>query len=68
VLADDFLARLPDLEDEEIESIQATLAEVEGEVSSQRRTVFEAYDRVQSELTRRYREGLADADDLIRRD
>lgn len=65
VLADDFLTRLPELEDEEIRETQASLTEIEGEISRQRRAVFEAHDRVQQELSRRYREGLADADELL---
>jgi hypothetical protein len=65
VLADDFLARLPDLADGDIASAQAALTEIEAEISEQRRAVFEAHDRVQQELTRRYRDGLADADDLL---
>ena len=36
------------------------LAEVEAEISAQRRAVFEAVDLVQAEITRRYTEGLAD--------
>ena len=66
VLGDDFLARLPSLDDDEINRIQALLTEVESEISRQRRSVFEALDLVQAELTRRYREGLADADEMIR--
>jgi len=65
VLDDDFLARLPSLEDEEIERIQAMLAETESAISKQRRTVYDAYERLQSELSRRYREGLADVDELL---
>lgn len=64
-LADDFLTRLPDLDDAELETAQVMLTEVEAVVSRQRRAVFEAHDRVQQELTRRYREGLADADELL---
>jgi hypothetical protein len=36
------------------------LAEAEAEVSRQRRAVFEASDRIQAELVRRYREALPD--------
>lgn len=65
VLDDDFLAHLPTLDDEEIERIQMMLAETEAEISSQRRTVFGAYERIQNELSRRYRNGLADVDELL---
>lgn len=65
VLGDDFLAHLPTLGDEHLEEIQAALTEAEQEISNQRRAVYEAHDRVNEEITRRYREGLADAADLI---
>jgi hypothetical protein len=58
-LADDFLARLPEMEDAELEQVQQRLAEAEAEISRQRRAVFEASDRIQAELVRRYRLGLA---------
>ena len=59
-LADDFLARLPEMGDAELAAVQQRLAEVEAEVSRQRRAVFEASDRIQAELVRRYRRGLPD--------
>jgi len=65
VLEDDFLAHLPTIEDQEIEQIQALLAETESAISTQRRTVYDAYERIQSELSRRYRDGLADVDELL---
>ena len=61
-LDDDFLGRLPTLEEEDLEATRLMLAEVEAEISAQRRDVFEAVDLVQAELTRRYREGLAEPD------
>lgn len=65
VLEDDFLAHLPTLDDEEIEGIQSMLGEAESEISAQRRRVYDAYERIQSELSRRYRDGLADVDELL---
>ncbi len=65
-LGDDFLTRLPSIADDELESIQTSLADTEREVSAQRRKVYEVCERVQAELTRRYREGLADPDELLR--
>ena len=62
VLADDFLARLPVTSEEELAEIEARLVEVESEVSRQRRAVFEAYDLVQAEITRRYRDGITGDD------
>ena len=65
-LGDDFLAHLPDADDAELERIQAALTSLETEISGQRRRVYEVYETIQAELTRRYREGLADADELLR--
>jgi hypothetical protein len=64
-LADDFLAHLPFLEDQELTSIRESLAVAEKTVSEQRRSVYNAYDLITSELTRRYREGAADIDELL---
>jgi hypothetical protein len=66
VLSDDFLARLPDLGDDELAEIQQRLVAVEAELSRQRRAVYDAYDRIQAELTGRYEAGAADPDDLLR--
>jgi len=57
-LADDFLARLPEMDDAELAAVQHRLAEAEAEVSRHRRAVFEASDRLQAELVRRYRQDL----------
>ena len=65
VLGDDFLAHLPSLEDSELEEIQVALTEAEREISAQRGTVFAVHDRISAEITLRYREGLADAADLL---
>jgi len=56
-LSDDFLARLPELEDQELASVQQRLVEAEAEISRQRRVVFDASDLLQAELVRRYRAG-----------
>jgi hypothetical protein len=56
-LSDDFLARLAEMEDEELSAVHQRLAEVEAEISRQRRAVFEASDLLQAELVRRYRVG-----------
>lgn len=65
ILQDDFLAHLPTIEDDELISIQATLTDAERIVSMERRSVYDVYDVVSAELTRRYKEGLADAGDLL---
>lgn len=64
-LSDDFLARLPFLDDAELMEIREGLAASEAEVSTQRRAVYDAHDLIVAELTRRYREGAADADELL---
>jgi RsiG-like len=64
-LADDFLSRLPFLGDAELNEIREGLAASESEVSTQRRAVYDAHDLIVAELTRRYREGAADADELL---
>lgn len=64
-LGDDFLTHLPGIEDAELAGIRDSLADTERTVSEQRRAVHDAYDVITGELTRRYREGLADADELL---
>ncbi len=65
VLADDFLARLPVIEDSEMGEIQTSLTETEREVSEQRKAAQQAFDTLQSEIMRRYKEGLADDTALL---
>ena len=65
VIGDDFLARLPSLDDTDLEEIQAALTDAEREVSTQRRSVYDVHDRISAEITHRYRQGLADAADLL---
>jgi hypothetical protein len=65
VLGDGFLAFLPSLEVDELEEIQATLTETEQQISTQRRSVYDVYDRINEEITRRYRNGLVDTTDLF---
>jgi hypothetical protein len=64
-LEGDFLVRLPSMSDEELRDTQSFLAEVEASISQQRRTAHLALDRIQEELTRRYRDGLADPGELL---
>ncbi len=59
-LGDDFLARLPQISNDDLEETRVMLAEVESDISAQRRAVFEVVDLVQAELTRRYRGDVAD--------
>lgn len=67
-LSDDFLARLPLIDDVELASIRESLSETEVTVSDQRRAVHDAHDLITGELTRRYRDGVADADELLSTD
>ncbi len=65
VLGDDFLARMPTIEDSELGEIQVLLADTEREVSGQRKTAQQAFDAIQTEIMRRYKDGLADDTDLL---
>ncbi len=65
ILQDDFLAHLPTIDDDELIAIQSTLTDAERIVSKERREVYEVHDVINAELTSRYKEGLADAGDLL---
>ncbi len=62
-LGDDFLARLPEMSDDDLTAVHNRLAEVEAEVSRQRRAIFDASDLLEAELVRRYRTDLSAGDD-----
>lgn len=64
-LGDDFLTHLPTIEDDELAAIREDLAEVESEVSDQRKDLYAVYERIQEELARRYRDGSADVGDVL---
>lgn len=65
VLGDDFLARMPAIEDGELVEIQTLLGDTEREVSDQRKAAQQAFDTLQAEIMRRYKDGLADDTDLL---
>ena len=65
VLGDDFLARMPSIDDGELSEIQSLLADTEREVSEQRKSAQLAFDTLQTEIMRRYKDGLADDTDLL---
>ncbi len=67
VLGDDFLTHLPSFDDGELEGIQTMLTEAEQQVSAQRRSIYNVHDRINEEIARRYRDGLADAADLLKK-
>ena len=64
-LGDDFLTRMPELSEEELNEIQVLLSETEERISDQRRSVQKIFDTIQGEITRRYKDGVADAVDLL---
>lgn len=67
VLGDDFLTRLPALEDAELEEIRTSLADVERSVSRDRRAVYAAHEQINDELARRYREGLTKVENILQK-
>lgn len=67
VLEADFLTRIALVQDDELNEIQRSLVETETEISAQRHSVQEAFNTIQSELTRRYKEGLANFDEILGR-
>ena len=64
-LADDFLAHLPTLSDIDLAEIRDSLSSTEAKLSKQRRAVYDAYDLITAELTKRYRDGSASPDELL---
>jgi hypothetical protein len=53
------------MSDDDLRETQAFLAEVETSVSQERRIAHTALDRLQEELTRRYRDDGADPGELL---
>lgn len=68
VLQDDFLTHIGGIDSAELVEIQQRLTEAETEISAARKVIYGSLERLQAELTRRYREGLADPTELIRTD
>ena len=64
-LSDGFLAHLPTTETDQLKSIREALSATEQIVSTQRRAVYDAHDIITGEITRRYREGSASADEFL---
>ena len=67
VLEADFLTRIALVEADELEEIQGSLVETESEISAQRHSVQEAFNTIQAEHTRRYKDGLANFDEILGR-
>lgn len=57
----DMLGALPEMEDEQLETVSARLSELERQVSAQRRAVFGVLDALEAELTARLERGEAAA-------
>jgi hypothetical protein len=51
--------------DDELASVAARLSELEHDVSSLRRALFDRIDPIQAEITQRYKDGQARVDDLL---
>jgi hypothetical protein len=60
------LAGPDSLSDDELRRMAGELEAFEHEVSARRRELFERIDALQAEITRRYREGEASVDSLLR--
>ncbi len=56
-LSDDFLARLPEMGEEDLAAVRQRLGEVEAEISRQRGAVFGVSEVLEAEVVRRYRSG-----------
>lgn len=65
VLGDDFLTHLPEIDEDELKSIQLMLTEAERGVSTQRRAVYEVLEQLTGEVARRYRDGLASVSEIL---
>lgn len=59
------LAALPDVDDDALGHMVGGLADLEREVSAQRRALHEVLDVLQEEIVRRYRSGEATVDNLL---
>ena len=60
------LHALPELGDEEVRRLADSLGDLERKTSSQRRELFERIDALQEEIVRRYKEGEATVDSLLK--
>ena len=60
------LHTLPELSEDEVRGLAERLGELERKTSLQRRELFERIDALQEEIVRRYKEGEATVDSLLR--
>jgi anti-sigma-K factor RsiG len=67
VLADPArLSALPDMSDDDVRGLADALGELEQRTSQQRKQLFDRIDKLQEEIVRRYKEGEASVDSLLR--
>jgi hypothetical protein len=60
------LAALPDMSEDEVRAMADALGELEQRTSQQRKQLFERIDLLQEEIVRRYKEGEASVDSLLK--
>jgi hypothetical protein len=60
------LATLPEMSDGDVHTLADALGELEQRTSQQRKQLFERIDVLQEEIVRRYKEGEASVDSLLR--
>lgn len=65
LVGDEILGTLHERSDEELAGLVERLSDKEAELSALRRTLLEHIDRLQAELTQRYKSGAADVGDVL---
>ena len=65
IVTEGHLTTFLELSNTQLETIAAQLESLEHEVSDLRRSMFDRIDALQAELTRRYRDGEADVEELL---
>ena len=66
LVSDETLARLPELDGDQLEEVIDTLAAEETRVSAARKAIQRVLDQLRAELTARYQHGSADVSELLR--
>lgn len=66
IVTDGHLATFLELSNAQLETIAGQLDSLEHEVSDLRRALFDRIDTLQADLTRRYRDGEANVEELLR--
>jgi hypothetical protein len=60
------LSSLPDMSEDDVRALADTLGELERSTSERRRRLLDVLDALQEEIVRRYKEGEASVDSLLR--